>query len=901
MNSMKKILVSLLVFSLIFPLTSMNMVYAVGENVEVWVTTPDQQKLLQKENDVQFSSDSGSAGITINVDETIEYQEIDGFGASVTGSSAYLINQKLNPSQRDQILNDLFGDSGIGLSFLRQPIGASDFNLFSYSYNDMPSGQTDPSLSNFSIQQDEVNIIPILQQITDINTNLKILGTPWSPPGWMKNGDSLHGGTLKPEHYQALADYFVKFIQAYEDKGLPIYAITVQNEPYHNTTSYPSMYMEPLEQRNFIKNNLGPTFQNQNVNTKIVGFDHNWKYIDYPLELLNDPSAKQYMAGTAFHCYEDPTDPGLQSVVHNAHPDKGIWFTECTGGTWAEDFGGNLQWELSNLFIGTTRNWAKSVTLWNLALDQNNGPINGGCGTCRGVITINDQSGAITKNVEYYVLGHFSKFVKPGAKRIESNNTEIQNVAFKNTDGSKVLIALNTASDQRTFKVNWGSQSFNYTLPGGAVATFKWAGDQDGGTIPPDDDPIDPYVQNEAENFNSMSGIQTESTSDTGGGLNVGWTDDGDYISFNDVEFGDGDGATGIEARVASESDGGTLEIRLDSTDGTLVGSVDINNTGGWQSWVTNTTSISNATGTHDVYFVFTGGSGEGIGNLNWFKFTKDVIIPPDPILIDAFSQIEAENYTSMSGVQTESTSDTGGGLNVGWTDDGDYIAFHHVDFGTGDGAAAIEARVATQSVGGSIKIRLDSISGTLIGNVDINNTGGWQSWITNTASISNTTGIHDVYFVFTGASGDGIGNLNWFTFTDSDTSPPTNIKIEAENYASMSGIQTESTSDSGGGFNVGWTDDGDYISFSNVDFNAGKSSVNVRVATESEGGTIELRLDSLTGSLIGTVAISNTGGWQSWVTNTASISNTTGTHDLFLVFKGGSDIGNMNWLELIE
>ncbi|NBI27767.1 carbohydrate-binding protein [Chengkuizengella marina] len=897
MNLMKKMFLLLLVFSIIIPLNSMNMVYGVGESVEVFITTPDQQKLLQKESDVQFSSNSGPAGITINVDEAIEYQEIDGFGASVTGSSAYLLNQKLNPSERTQILNDLFGDNGIGLSFLRQPIGASDFNLFSYSYNDMPPGQTDPSLSNFSIQHDEVNIIPILQQITGINTDLKILGTPWSPPGWMKNGDSLHGGTLKPEHYQALADYFVKFIQAYEDKGLPIYAITVQNEPYHNTTSYPSMYMEPLEQRNFIKNNLGPTFQNQNVNTKIIGFDHNWKYIDYPLELLNDPDAKQYMAGTAFHCYEDPTDPGLQSLVYNAHPDKGIWFTECTGGSWAENFGDNLKWELSNLFIGTTRNWAKSVTLWNLALDQNNGPINGGCGTCRGVITINDQSGEITKNVEYYVLGHFSKFVKPGAKRIESNHTEIQNVAFKNPDGSKVLVTLNPASEQKTFKVNWGSQSFTYTLPAGAAATFKWSGETSGG----DPNPINAYEQIEAENYTVMNGVQTESTSDIGGGLNVGWTDNGDYIAFHDVEFGEGEGATAIEARVATQSEGGTIEIRLDSTTGSLIGTVEIDNTGGWQSWVTNTTSISNATGTHDVYFVFNGASGEGIGNFNWFKFTKDDITPPDPNLIDAFSQIEAEDFTLMSGIQTESTSDTGGGLNVGWLDDGDYIAFHHVDFGMGDGATGIEARVATQSSGGTIEIRLNSISGTLIGTVDIQNTGGWQSWDTNTASISNVTGIHDIYFVFTGASGEGIGNLNWFTFTDSNTAPPTNIKIEAENYTSMSGIQTESTSDLGGGLNVGWTDDGDYISFSNVDFNAGKSSIDVRVATQSEGGTIELRLDSITGSLIGTVNISNTGGWQSWVTSTASITNTTGTHDLYLVFKGGSDIGNVNWLELIE
>ncbi|MDP5275923.1 carbohydrate-binding protein [Chengkuizengella axinellae] len=896
MSFMRKMFISLLGISLIVPLTALNMGLAADEIVEVWITTPDQQKLLQKESNIQFSTNSGPAGITINVDETIEYQEIDGFGASVTGSSAYLLNQSLNPSQRNQILNDLFGNDGIGLSFLRQPIGASDFNLSSYSYNDMPPGQTDPNLFNFSIQQDEVNIIPILQQITGINTDLKILGTPWSPPGWMKDSDSLHGGSLKLEHYQALADYFVKFIEAYEAKGLPIYAITVQNEPYHNTTSYPSMYMEPLEQRNFIKNNLGPTFQNQNIDTKIIGFDHNWKYVDYPLELLNDADAKQYMAGTAFHCYEDPTDPGLQSVVYNAHPDKGVWFTECTGGTWAEDFGGNLQWELSNLFIGTTRNWAKSVTLWNLALDQNNGPINGGCGTCRGVITINDQSGDITKNVEYYVLGHFSKFVKPGAKRIESNQTEIENVAFKNPDGSKVLIALNTASDQRTFKVNWGSQSFNYNLPGGAAVTFKWSGEQTGGGDP---QPINAYEQVEAENYSSMIGVQTEPTSDIGGGLNVGWIDDGDYIAFKDIDFGVGDGATAMEARVASESQGGSFEIRLDSSTGTLVGTMDINNTGGWQTWVTNTTSISGVTGIHDVYFVFKGGLDEGIGNLNWFKFTKDVIVPPDPSLIDAFSQIEAEEYTTMDGVQTESTSDVGGGLNVGWIDDGDYIAFKEVDFGNGDGAAGFEARVASESDGGSVELRLGSITGQLIGTLDVSNTGGWQSWVTSSISVEDTAGVHDLYLIFKG--GSSIGNLNWFTFTESFTPTPINIKIEAEDYTTMNGVQTESTSDVGGGLNVGWIDGGDSLSYSNIDFQTGVTSVDVRVASESEGGVIELRVDQIDGPVIGTVSFTNTGGWQNWETKTTSIQSTSGIHDVYLLFIGDSDLGNVNWIEFKE
>ncbi|NDI35167.1 carbohydrate-binding protein [Chengkuizengella sediminis] len=265
-----------------------------------------------------------------------------------------------------------------------------------------------------------------------------------------------------------------------------------------------------------------------------------------------------------------------------------------------------------------------------------------------------------------------------------------------------------------------------------------------------------------------------------------------------------------------------------------------------------------------------------------------------DPI--QAFDRIEAENYTSMSGIQTETTTDTGGGLNVGWTDEGDFLAFNHVDFG--NGASSVDVRVASNTAGGEIEFRLDSTSGPLIGTVDVTNTGGWQNWITKTATISNAEGIHDLYIVFKGSTGIGILNLNWLEFTNTDNPFK---KIEAESYTSMIGVQTEPTTDLGGGLNVGWTDDGDLLTFENVDFGNGATGIEARVATESAGGSIEFRLDSTSGPLIGTVNITNTGGWQNWVSETESINATSGSHDLYLVFRGGSNIGNLNWFKIIN
>lgn len=456
-----------------------------AQTVDAWLSNAAATQQLQPQPPVSFQSDAGSQSITINVDPSITYQTMDGFGAAMTGSAAYNVNQRMTGSQRDALMNDLFTSNGIRLSMVRHTIGASDFNLGSYTYNDMPPGQTDPSLNNFSIAYDETDIIPALQLAKQKNPDLKIMGSPWSAPAWMKEVHNLNGGWLDITWYKTYADYLVKYVQAYEAHGLPIWAISLQNEPLHETSSYPSMRMDAGNQISFLKNDIGPAFSNAGLSTGLMVYDHNWDRPDYPVEVLNDPAARAYTIGTGFHAYAGTVD--AQTTVHNAHPDKGIWFTEISGGDWSTHYGNNLKWNMTNIIIGATRNWGKGILLWNLALDENDGPTNGGCSNCRGVVTINSVTGAVTKEVEYYVLGHISKFVYPGAVRISSDfYSSVQNVVFKNPDGSIALIAFNNSNKpNETFKVKVGSQSFAYTLEKGAAVTFKWEGTGGGGNTPP--------------------------------------------------------------------------------------------------------------------------------------------------------------------------------------------------------------------------------------------------------------------------------------------------------------------------------------------------------------------------------------------------------------------------------
>ncbi len=449
-----------------------------GPAAQVWLTTGTGSKLLSREADVHFDSGIPPATLLrIVVDEGTTYQEMVGFGAAITDASAWLIQNKLAPAQREALLQELFGrNPGIGLSFTRLTMGASDFSLHQYSYDDMPPGQTDSSLAHFSIDSNRAYLLPVVQRALTINPQLKIMASPWSPPGWMKTTGSLIQGTLRPEAYEPLAEYFRRYIEAYSAEGVPIYAITVQNEPHYEPPTYPGMRLEPPARATFDGQYLGPLFARSGIGTLILDWDHNWDEYQSPLQVLADSAAPRYIAGVAWHCYGG--DVSAQTLVHDAHSDKDVYFTECSGGEWAPNFADNLKWFAQTLIIGATRGWAKGVLLWNLALDENHGPHTGGCGDCRGVVTITSASGAVTRNVEYYALAHASRFVRPGARRIASTSgtAGLESVAFRNSDdGSKALIVVNTEVQDRAFTVLWGNQSFRYTLPAGAVVTFFWS------------------------------------------------------------------------------------------------------------------------------------------------------------------------------------------------------------------------------------------------------------------------------------------------------------------------------------------------------------------------------------------------------------------------------------------
>ena len=466
----------------------------------VWVTTPDGTDKLTPLAPATFGGAMPSAP-TIVVDPTLTYQRMQGFGGAITDSSATVL-YRLSPAARAATMRSLFDPvTGDGLDYLRQPIGASDFVATAdYTYDDLPAGQTDFAQQHFSIAHDQAQILPLLREAKALNPQLQIIASPWSPPAWMKTNGSLIGGRLidDPRIYRSYALYLLKFVQAYRANGVTVNAITVQNEPQNRTPSgYPGTDM-PSAQEEKVISDLGPMLRAAGLRTQIFAYDHNWtehpndvaatppdETADinaYPQNVLNSPAAK-YVAGVAYHCYFG--DPSAMTTLHNQFPDTAIYFTECSGSQSADPantFSDTLKWHARNLIIGSPRNWAETVINWNLALDPSGGPHVGGCATCTPIVTVGPGD-TVTRNAEYYTLGHLARFVQPGAVRIASTsfgttgwNGQVMDVAFRNPDGSTVLVAHNENDNPSTFGVKEGDQAFSYTLPGGALATFTWRG-----------------------------------------------------------------------------------------------------------------------------------------------------------------------------------------------------------------------------------------------------------------------------------------------------------------------------------------------------------------------------------------------------------------------------------------
>jgi glucosylceramidase len=444
-----------------------------SQQVSVWLTTSDRAALFQQQRQKISFQSSGDANPSINVDDAKTYQSIDGFGFALTGGSAmHMI--RMSDDARAALIKELFSTEGnaIGISYLRLSIGASDLNEKVFSYDDLPEGQTDPEMKHFDLGPDRKDVVPVMKEILKVNPKIKILGSPWSPPTWMKTNGDTRGGQLKPEFYDAYAKYFVKYIQQMKQEGITIDAITVQNEPLHPGNN-PSLLMTAPDQADFVKNNLGPAFKKAGIKTKILVYDHNANRPDYPIRIYDDPQARQYIDGSAFHLYAG--DIEALTDVHNAYPDKNIYFTEQMVVERPNADKLNIASPVSRLIIGATRNWAKNVLEWNLAADPEYKPYTdrGGCSMCQGAVTIDKDE--VTRNIAYYSVAHASKFIRPGSVRIATNsNDTLSNVAFKTPSGQHVLIVSNNSHDEQKFHINFKGKSAVAVLPARAVATYVW-------------------------------------------------------------------------------------------------------------------------------------------------------------------------------------------------------------------------------------------------------------------------------------------------------------------------------------------------------------------------------------------------------------------------------------------
>ncbi|MFM7223672.1 MAG: glycoside hydrolase family 30 protein [Bacteroidota bacterium] len=435
-------------------------------NVEVWTTTPDQSFLLTKISVSPSRSENAENEIRISVSEP--FQSIEGFGFTLTGGSAELM-MKLKKDVRASLLSELFTlqHGGIGISYLRLSMGASDLSSRVFSYDDLPASQTDSTLEHFSLSDDTVYVIPLLKEILALAPDLRIMASPWSPPVWMKDNQSSIGGQLLKRYYSSYAKYFVRYITAMKDKGITIDAVTIQNEPQHPGNN-PSMLMSAAEQADFVGMHLGPAFQEAQLSTKIIIWDHNCNRPDFPLTVLADSVARSYIHGSAFHLYAG--EISALSTVHDAFPEKQIYFTEQWTGS-KGTFDGDLQWHVKNVLIGSLRNWSTTVLEWNLANDpQFNPHTPGGCTECKGALAIDNST--IHRNVSYYIIAHASRFVPSGSVRVASSTIPgVHSVAFMRPDKKWVCILLNESTSSKRVSLSVAHAQHTVVLSPGAVAT----------------------------------------------------------------------------------------------------------------------------------------------------------------------------------------------------------------------------------------------------------------------------------------------------------------------------------------------------------------------------------------------------------------------------------------------
>ncbi len=458
----------------------------VQKDVDLYVTTANKS-MLYVNIPLAFSSKPNMAvETTINLKSSETYQQIDGFGAAITGSSCYNL-LKMTPANRAAILKETFDPvSGMGYSYIRISIGASDFSMDEYTCCDTQG------IENFSLNAYDVrDLLPVLKEILAINPNLKILGSPWTCPRWMKVNNltdlqpynSWTSGQLNPKYYPDYASYFVKFIQTMQHEGINIDAITIQNEPLNRGNSV-SLYMTWQEQAAFIKTALGPKFAEAGIKTKIMAFDHNYNYdnisdqMSYPLKMYADPEVAKYVDGAAYHAYGGDKSEMLN--VHNSYPSKNLYFTEMSIGTWNyPSFGTDLMWSMRELGIGTLNNYCKAVIVWNFMLDEKGAPNRpGGCNTCYGAVDINSSDyKTLDRKSHFYVMGHLSKAISTGATRIGTSGFQTSGLyytAVLNTDGTYGVVMQNDTESSIKVTLDDAVHSFVYIIPAKSIVSCRW-------------------------------------------------------------------------------------------------------------------------------------------------------------------------------------------------------------------------------------------------------------------------------------------------------------------------------------------------------------------------------------------------------------------------------------------
>jgi glucosylceramidase len=926
--------------------------------VSVWITTRDTRLLLTPSTPAVFGSGTGAAAFTIEIADDQVFQRMVGFGASMTESSAWLLYNALDASTRSALFNQLFSPTaGIGLSALRQPIGASDFALSHYSYDDLPPGEADYGLSRFSIARDRIHVIPALLEARRLNPRLAIMATPWSPPGWMKTSGSMIGGSLKPDAYSAFAAYLVKFVQAYGAEGLPIQSLTLQNEPHFLPVDYPGMFMSPQQQALLLKSYVGPAFRAAGLSTELFVWDHNWNEPEYPSIVLQDPEARKYAVGSAFHCYTG--QPEAMSIVRDGHPDKRLAMTECSSGFWGpRDFAGSLMENVKILIIRGTRNWAESIVKWNLVLDENDGPHTGGCTNCTGVATILRASRTYRLTADYYALGHASKFVAPGARRVGSTTFQddgLESVAFVNPDGSHALIALNTATVPRRVNVAWNGRSFTYELPAGSVATFTWPS---AGPTPFGGAPRMVPGLIEAEDFDDGGQGVAYSDDSTGNngrayrdtdvdieasteGFNVGWWGAGEWLGYTIDVSAAGDYL--MEARVASSGPGGTFHVEFGGIDKT--GALAIPNSGGWQKWITLRRTVTLPAGPQRMRVVAdSGGPGGATGNINYVRLlaaapSSGVPFGGTPRALPGLVEAEDFNEGGQGIAYRDDTAGNSGGTyratdvdiqtstegrNVGWWRAGEWLAYS-VNV-TAGGDYILDVRVASSGAGGTFHVEFGGSDAT--GLISIPNTGNWQVWTTVSRTVRLSAGLQ-VMRVIADSSGPGgaTGNLNYVRlrgapanvgvpFGGTPWAVPGVIQAEAFDEGGQGiGYRDLTAGNSGGAYrptdvdlqasreaayNVGWWEPGEWLAYTIDVAAAGDYVLEARVASSGMGGAFHVEFDGA--DQTGLLAIPNTGSWQTWTTLTCPVRLASGPQVMRVVADSagaGGATGNINFVRL--